>query len=294
VPQVSHKFRSLLAVTLLLGAVLLFCFQPMVGKMILPFLGGATSVWTTAVLFFQVMLLAGYVYADRLTRVRSQRTQVILHILLMAVAVFFLPVRFTGESFGSETFSHPALWEFLILLRTAGIPYLMVATTAPLLQSWFSRADDASARDPYHLYAVSNLGSLLGLLVYPFLLEPTTGARQQSLYWMAGYVVLIPMSAMVGVLALKRPSRFLNPSERPASSDVNPKTRLYWIAASLVPSGLMLAVTTHISVNLVPMPLVWTLPLAVYLVTFIVAFGRRIRLSSERVAQLSLPVLILL
>jgi SAM-dependent methyltransferase len=251
-------------------------------------------VWTTAVLFFQVMLLAGYFYADRLARLRSQRAQVTIHILLMAVAVFFLPIRFTGDSFGSQTLRHPALWEFFILLKTAGIPYVMVATTAPLLQSWFSRADDASARDPYHLYAVSNLGSLLGLIAYPFLLEPTTGVRQQSLYWMAGYAVLILMSAIVGVIVLKKPSGSLHRTEEPASSDVNLTSRIYWIAAAFVPSGLMLAVTTHISVNLVPMPLVWTLPLAVYLVTFIVAFGRRFRVSSQRVAQLSLPVLVLL
>ena len=140
--------KPLLAATLLLSAFLLFCFQPMVGKMILPLLGGAASVWTTAVLFFQLMLLAGYFYADRLARIQNFRTQMIVHLVLMAAAVFFLPVRFSAAGLEEDTYRNPVLWEFLGLLKAAGIPYFMVSTTAPLLQSWFSRTGDSSSHDP--------------------------------------------------------------------------------------------------------------------------------------------------
>ncbi|HET9219564.1 MAG TPA: fused MFS/spermidine synthase, partial [Terriglobia bacterium] len=264
-----------------------------VGKMVLPFLGGSASAWTTAVLFFQLMLLGGYFYADRLVRIRSLPTQGIIHILLMVAAVAFLPVRFGADSLVDDTYDHPALWELLGLFKSAGVPYFVICTTAPLLQSWFGKADDVSGRDPFYLYAASNTGSLLALLVYPFLVEPAFGVREQSLYWTGGYVVLIVLSAVMSIVLLRAQERDVHVSEPETVSRPDPKTRVGWIAAAFVPSGLMLAVTTHISINLVPMPLVWTLPLAVYLVTFIVAFSQRIRVSSQRVAQLSLPVIVL-
>jgi len=289
-PRPLHSFRYLLITTLVLSAFLLFCFQPMVGKMLLPLLGGAASVWTTAVLFFQFMLLAGYFYADRLTRLGSLQLQLLIHTLVMLSAVFFLPIRFDQDSLGMNAHLRPVLRELVSLLKTAGLPYFVVSTTAPLLQKWFSRTDDISARDPYFLYAFSNSGSLLALLAYPFLIEPVFGAGEQSFYWLAGYVVLALMTIVLFAVLRRMPL--------PAPQDVTAlrpdvRSRLTWLAASFVPSGLMLAVTTHISVNLTPMPMVWTLPLAIYLVTFILAFGRRVRVSSRRVAQLALPVLVL-
>jgi SAM-dependent methyltransferase len=285
----------LLAPTLLLSAFLLFCFQPMVGKMVLPFLGGSASVWTTAVLFFQLMLLAGYFYADRVARIRNLRVQMIVHLVLMAAAALFLPVRFSGASLSPDDYRHPALWEFVSLLRSAGIPYFMVSTTAPLLQSWFSRTQDTSARDPYFLYAASNVGSLIALLAYPFFVEPALGVRDQSIYWFVGYVVLALLAAMsAGMLFRASAGPVYSSGFSVTALPPDNKTRAFWLAAAFVPSGLMLGVTTHISVNLTPMPLVWTLPLSVYLLTFILAFGRRIRVSSRRAAQLALPVLVLL
>ena len=289
---VSNKLRIFLQATLLLSAFLLFCFQPMVAKMVLPLLGGAAAVWTTAVLFFQLMLLAGYLYADRLARLESLRVQMIVHLVMMTVAVLFLPVRLHPDGFGAATLQNPALVEFLGLLKTAGIPYFMVSTTAPLLQSWFSRADETAGRDPYFLYAASNAGSLLALIAYPFLIEPTFGVSEQSRYWLGAYLFLVLSVAVLAAVLWKTPAvatQRSEPSSRPAL-----RTRMYWLLAAFVPSGLMLAITTHISVNLVPMPLVWTLPLGIYLLTFILAFGRRIRVTSRRVAQLSLPVLVLL
>src|SRR5262245_13623963 len=261
----------------------------MVGKMLLPLLGGSASVWTTAVLFFQFMLLAGYFYADRLTRLGSFRIQLLVHTLVMITAVFFLPIRFDQDSLGADAHLRPVLRELFSLLKTAGIPYFVVSTTAPLLQQWFSRTDDITARDPYFLYAFSNSGSLLALLAYPFFIEPAFGLRDQSLYWMAGYVLLVLLAIVLFVSLRRMPA-----SMHLAVTDQRPDlSRLAWLTASFVPSGLMLAVTTHISVNLTPMPMVWTLPLAIYLVTFILAFGRKVRVSSQRVAQLALPVLVL-
>jgi SAM-dependent methyltransferase len=278
---------------MLLSAFLLFCFQPMVGKMVLPMLGGAASVWTTAVLFFQLMLLAGYFYADRLSRIQSFRTQMIVHLVLMAAAAFFLPVRFSDAGLGADTYRNPVVWELMCLLKAAGVPYFMVSTTAPLLQSWFSRTDDAASRDPYFLYAASNTGSLLALLAYPFVIEPAFGVRAQSLYWLAGYIVFGLMTALAASLLPKRSSvPEIDESAHVAPPDY--RIRAYWLAAAFIPSGMMLGVTTHISVNLTPMPMVWTLPLAVYLLTFILAFGRRVRLSRRQVALFSLPVLVLL
>src|SRR5262245_12990080 len=147
--------RRLAAATLFVSAFMLFWSQVMVGKMVLPFLGGAAAVWTTAVLFFQAALFAGYVYADRLSRVERVSTQAIVHLLLMAAAVAFLPIRF-GAGALTEAGGHPLAWELARLTQTTGVPYFIVSTTAPLIQSWFSRTDDPGARDPYFLYAASN------------------------------------------------------------------------------------------------------------------------------------------
>src|SRR5688572_26844773 len=185
----------------------------MVAKMVLPFLGGAAAVWTTAVLFFQLMLLAGYFYADRLARLRSLKTQVIVHVTLMAAAVVFMPVRFSGDSFDAASSLHPVLWEFLGLLKTAGIPYFMVSTTAPLLQSWFSRTDEAGGRDPYFLYAASNTGSLLALIAYPFLIEPVLGASEQSLYWLVAYILLVTSVVFAGSILWRRRAGVLQSSQ---------------------------------------------------------------------------------
>jgi SAM-dependent methyltransferase len=252
-------------------------------------------VWTTALVFFQLMLLAGYFYADRLVRMKNLRLQMTLHLALLGVAIVFLPIQFDSESFVAESYRNPVASELLALLKTAGLPYFMVSTTAPLLQSWLTRTEGAAGRDPYFLYAASNTGSLVALLAYPFLIEPASGVRVQSLYWFGGYIVLVLLIAVLAAILWKMPSNRVHPVGQ-AEAERLPqfKARAFWIAASFVPAGLMVGVTTHISINLTPMPLVWVVPLAVYLSTFILAFGRRIRLSARRVAQFSLPALVLL
>jgi SAM-dependent methyltransferase len=278
-----------LAVTLFISAFLLFCCQPMVGKMVLPSLGGAASVWTTCVLFFQSMLLAGYLYVHFLGRIRSHRHQLVIHMVLLVSAFLMLPIRFGGS--GPSGGSSPILWELLQLIRGVALPFFVVSATAPLLQSWFSRTKDPAARDPYFLYAASNTGSLLALILYPFVFEPRLGVSVQSLAWLVGYVVLV-VFVLISISEFWKLETRLEPDERlPRPST---RVRLSWLAASFVPSALMLAVTTHLSVNLASVPFLWTLPLAVYLLTFILAFGRRIRISAGRISFVAPAILLVL
>src|SRR4051812_12413068 len=186
--NISRRTQSpdtVFTVTLFLSAFLLFLFQPMVGKMLLPLLGGAAGVWTTCVLFFQAMLLAGYVYAHVLSRIPDTRKQVLLHGLLLLVPFAFLPIRFTGTS------SQAGL--LMQLLVSAGVPFFVVSATAPLLQSWYARAKSSSSNDPYFLYAASNAGSLLALIAYPLLIEPTVGVSLQNRLWLIIYALFVPL-----------------------------------------------------------------------------------------------------
>src|SRR5215831_8904649 len=180
------------AATLFLSAFLLFMCQPMVGKMLLPYLGGAAAVWTTCVLFFQLMLLIGYVYAHLLARASDMRKQIATHAVVLLLPLVFLPIQFKSAS--SQSFSlHPSLELLLVLLTSTAVPFFVVSTTAPLLQNWFSRTTHAAASDPYFLYTASNVGSLLALLAYPFFIEPRIGVATQSRLWLGGYVGLVLM-----------------------------------------------------------------------------------------------------
>jgi len=280
----------ILAATLFLSAFLLFMCQPMVGKMLLPYLGGAAAVWTTCVLFFQFMLLLGYVYAHLLSRVRDVRKQVLSHTAVLLLPLAFLPIRLEAAS--SEAFSfHPLLSLLLVLLASTAVPFFVVSTTAPLLQNWFSRTAHAASADPYFLYSASNAGSLLALLAYPFFIEPRIGAEAQSRVWFAGYAGLILMIALT-VWALYRDGWTAPPAQADVDARAGWNSRGYWIAASFVPSALMLAVTNHIAANIGSVPFLWLVPLALYLLTFILAFARRMRASPARVSRIS-PVIFL-
>ena len=284
------NLARLLTVTLFLSAFLLFCCQPMVGKMVLPSLGGAAAVWTTCVLFFQSMLLGGYLYAYAIGKLPSVKAQLVVHMAMMALVFLTLPIRFSGAALSAGDVS-PVAWELAQLIRSVALPFFVVSTTAPLVQSWFSRTTEEAARDPYFLYAASNAGSLLSLVVYPFVIEPRFGVSAQSRWWSVGYGLLV-------VLLLVSVSRFWKSSAqikfaesaRPPSG----RSRLLWLASSFVPSALMLAVTTHLSVNLASMPFLWVLPLAVYLVTFILAFGRRVCISAKQISRVAPGLLLLL
>src|SRR5262245_57403884 len=281
----------LLACTLFVSAFLLFCSQPMVGKMVLPILGGAASVWTTCVLFFQMMLLAGYVYTHLLGKLKRVQQQILVHVPLMLLAIVFLPIRFSH--FSGNPSEAPVSCLLQHLLISVGLPFAVISATAPLLQNWLAKTPAASGRDPYFLYATSNAGSLLALIAYPALVEPRYGVTAQSDLWLRGYGVLVAMVAFAAVL-IWRESRFMKEKQESESLNDQPvavaptwKTRMFWLGASFVPSALMLAVTNHISLNIGSVPFLWIVPLAVYLLTFIMAFARKIRLSTKIVSAVA-------
>ena len=283
------NLTRLLTLALFLSAFLLFCCQPMVEKMVLPSLGGAAAVWTTCVLFFQAMLLAGYLYAWCLGRLGSMKAQLLTHVGIMALVFLALPIRFIGSAPAGNV--SPVGWELLQLFRSVALPFFVVSTTAPLVQSWFSRTTDPAAKDPYFLYAASNAGSLLSLVLYPFVIEPRLGVAAQSRWWSVGYALLVVLVAISIARFWRTPNRVKTAE---AVRSPSAAARLFWLAGSFVPSALMLAVTTHLSVNLASVPFLWTLPLAVYLLTFILAFGRHVRVSAEQVSRVAPALLLVL
>jgi len=292
----ARGFRNIVVLfgpTLFLSAFLLFWFEPMVGKMMLPLLGGAASVWITCLLFFQLMLLTGYGYAHVLERYASLRNQILVHSVMLLAVFIFLPVQF-GARPDAAASAHPSSWLLWQLVKTVGIPFCVVSTTAPLLQNWLSKTHASSGRDPYFLYAISNAGSLIALLSYPLLIEPRVGVRTQSWSWLAGYATLTLMVFVASGLVWKNGHRESRVKYHEAAGTPAWRSRLFWLAAAFVPSALMLAVTNHILLNLASVPFLWIIPLAVYLITFMVAFGRRIHLSPALLSRIAPIVLLLL
>ncbi len=279
--------RTVYLITICLGALLLFAVQPLVGRLLLPALGGSPSVWNTCMVFFQAVLLAGYAYAHFLGRLREPRQQVLVHVIVLAVAVAGLPIAL--RSLGNlPDDGSPVPWLLGALLATAGLPFFVVSTTGPLLQKWFSLTDDRGAADPYFLYAASNAGSLAALLAYPIVVEPLLGLNAQSWTWSAGYAIFAAGTLACGALAIRR--RASAPPEGAHAVDLAPPRAAdwgRWIALAFVPSSLMLGATTHITTDVAAVPLFWVVPLAVYLLTFILAFARR-RLLSTRSASVFL------
>lgn len=259
------------------GALLLFLFQPMVGKGVLPLFGGASQVWITCLLFFQTALLAGYFYAHLLATRVARRFQAPIHILVAAAGLFFLPVAIPPDAAPPPDAS-PALTLLALLARAIGLPALAVAATAPLAQRWFSRTGHPAARDPYFLYAASNLGSLAALLAYPALVEPSLGLAAQGRVWTLLYLALLALLAMCGISALRGETTVAPGARDATSADIAPiatKERLIWLALSFAPASLLLGLTSHVTADLVSAPLLWVAPLALYLGTFVIAFARR-------------------
>jgi hypothetical protein len=292
----------LFAATLFLSALLLFWVQPLAGKMVLPLLGGAPAVWNTCLLFFQTTLLAGYAYVLASTRLLSARAQVVLHVALLLFAALALPVVIDEAKGGTPDEAHPAWWLLKTLALTTGLPFFALSASAPLLQNWFSRTRDASAGDPYFLYAASNAGSLLALLAFPVLFEPSLTLGGQSRAWTVAYCVLVLLVLACAVAALRSgkgrdATRDADASELTSEysdaqlrddesvarltndeGDARAPTlrrRLRWALLAFVPSSLVLGVTTYVTTDLVAVPLLWVVPLALYLLSFVVVFARR-------------------
>jgi SAM-dependent methyltransferase len=292
----THAIVLFFTPTIFLSAFLLFWCEPMVGKMMLPLLGGAASVWITCLLFFQLMLLAGYGYAHALERYAGVRTQMLVHALLMLAATLFLPVHFTARPDASAS-SHPTLWLLGMLIRSVGVPFCIVSTTAPLLQNWLAKTSTSSGRDPYFLYAVSNAGSLFALLAYPLWIEPRFGVHVQSSSWAISYGLLLLLVVIGAVLVWKHLNvggpRSASAIARTRKESPPLRSRLFWLGAAFVPSGLMLAVTNQMLLNLASVPFLWVMPLGIYLITFMIAFARRFRIP-PRVLSVIVPIVLLL
>lgn len=282
--------------TIFLSATLLFLVQPMFAKMVLPMLGGTPAVWNTCMVFFQAMLLAGYSYAHATTSLLGVRKQAMLHCLLIVLPLLVLPIT-VAEGWSPPTEGNPVGWLLLLLGVSVGLPFLAVSTTNPLLQKWFADTGHPAARDPYFLYAASNLGSMLSLLAYPVLLEPSLRLATQSEIWTYGYLALVGLIvACAAVLVKSKPAGAVSasPANQGAllSGTVTVKRRARWIVLSFVPSSLMLGVTTYITSDIASVPLLWIVPLALYLLTFIIAFASK-PLLPHRWMVASVPWLVL-
>ncbi len=260
---------ALLALALFWSAFLLFSLEPMVAKSLLPKLGGTPMVWNTCMVFFQCTLLAGY-GAAHVGAGRYARRAAWLYPALLVGAALGLPLTFTRVP---DVAQPPAGWLLLELMRVTALPVLALSMSAPVLQSWFSRTRLPGAQDPYFLYAASNAGSLMALLAYPTVIEPRIGLGPQTTGWAAGYLVFVAIAT--SCIALTR--GHLRPVPRAEPSFERSRDgweRLRWVALAFIPSSLMIGVTTYISTDVAAVPLIWVLPLALYLVTFVIAFGR--------------------
>ena len=264
--------RAMLAaytLTIFLTSGLLFLVQPMVGKILLPRLGGSPAVWNTAMVFFQLTLLVGYAWAHLSLSLLRIRPHVIVTMGLFGLTLLTLPVALPQDWVPT---SSPALWVLFALLVLVGGPFLVLASMSPTLQRWLSLSRHPHGSDPYFLYAASNAGSLLGLLAYPLIIEPALTTADQTVMWSWMYAGAAVAVAICGVAAIRfrRPPRPSAATEVPAD---NGGFQWRWIGLSAVPAALLLAVTHHITTDVAAVPLLWVIPLAIYLVTFIVAFG---------------------
>ncbi len=266
----------LFASVLFLNAFLLFWVQPLFAKMVLPVLGGSPSVWTACMLFFQAALLAGYAYSHAGLAWLGIRRHAALHVLTVWLPLLVLPVGVAQVSAASAV-AQPVVWLLTIVATTVGLPFVVLSATAPLLQRWFSAAR-TGVSDPYWLYAASNAGSMVALLAFPTLLEPSFPVREQAIIWQYGYGIVAALLTTCALVVIRaRVPGVPSPLEPPEASAPEPapsgRTRLGWLARAFAPSSLMLGVTTYISTDVASVPLLWVLPLACYLLTFIVAFG---------------------
>jgi len=257
------------APTIFLGAFLLFLVQPLIARAVLPWFGGSASVWTVCMLFFQAGLLGGYAYAHALRRHAAPRRQALIHLFLLGLALAFLPMAPPAMLRPDGGASDPTLGLLLLLAVTVGAPYFVLAATGPLMQHWYSVAQPGTS--PYRLYALSNLGSMLGLLVYPFAIEPLWSLPTQSGIWSSLFVLFAAMSCAAAVPSLRsqtvvgRPAPPVSPA--PALSE-----RGLWVALPACGSLLLLATTNQLCQDVASVPFLWVLPLSLYLLTFIIAF----------------------
>jgi len=277
----------LFVLSLFVSATLLFWIEPLFAKMILPMLGGSPAVWNTCIVFYQAMLLAGYVYAHVTTRLLKIRLQTIFHLGLLFLVFFTLPISIS-DGWTPPVTSNPIPWLFLLLLVSIGLPFFAISTNAPLLQKWFSTTRHPSAKDPYFLYSASNLGSMGALLGYPFFIERYLSLAEQSRLWTGGYVFwagLISVCAVIVLRSSRNRESHLDSGAVPdfesialadhSTGELKVSQRIRWVLLSFAPSSLLLGVTNYITTDIAQVPLLWVIPLAIYLLTFILVFATK-------------------
>ena len=263
--------------TVFLGSGLLFVIQPMIARMLLPRVGGAPSTWTTCVLFFQAVLLAGYVYAHWVGQ-RRAGARLAIHAALLLLPLGMLPFSVVSGAPGTGALA-PTLWLLRALALTIGPPFFILAAGAPLLQKWLADSRLPGSGDPYVLYAASNAGSLIALAAYPILIEPALGLARQGVYWAGGYALYVVLALSCAARAW-RATASLGREDTAAGDPVDvrasaPRPWGQWIALAAAPSSLMLGLTSLLTADAAGLPFLWVLPLALYLLTFVLAFGRR-------------------
>lgn len=276
--------RPLFVATVVSGSFLLFVTQPLVARMALPRVGGAPAVWNSAMLVYQALLLGGYAYAHYLGQLRP-RLQAGLHLALFALAALWLPIGLIDAVPPGDRST--AFWVPWFLIASIGPLFFIISAQAPLMQRWY--ALETRRGEPWALYAASNLGSFAGLISYPLIVEPLLTLKQQSQLWTGGYALLV---ALVVGCALTIPAHVVEKKPERLSPPAGTKRVLHWIVLAAVPSGLMLSTTTHLTTDIVAIPLLWVVPLALYLLSFVVAFANR-RGTTEFITQLS-PLIILI
>jgi hypothetical protein len=290
--------------TIFLSAFLLFLVQPMMAKMILPMLGGTPAVWNTCMLFYQGALLGGYGYVHLLSSRTAPHRQLLIHSVLIALPLLLLPIGLPA-GWAPPDQANPAFWLLLLLAAAIGLPFFVLSTTAPLLQKWFSLTDHPAASDPYFLYAASNAGSMLALLGYPLFIEPWlplkgTQHLTQTMLWSVGYGVLVVLIAVCAwfVRCAHVRQDVATPSStnrQEGASRFRPSTMMLvrWTLLAFIPSSFLLGVTTHITLNVAAIPLLWVVPLAIYLLSFIIVFANW-PAGYHRAMIMTLPVVLLL
>lgn len=269
-----HIAVILFAGTLFISATLMFILQPMFGKILLPLLGGSPAVWNTCMVFYQILLFLGYLYAHYLSSHLNLKRQIQIHIVLILLSFLALPLGLP-ENTVPPTASNPTWWLLWTLFLAIGLPFFVVSTTAPLLQKWFSHVGHHTSHDPYYLYTASNAGSLLSLLSYPFLVEPNIGLTLQKNLWSFGFIGLCFLIISCGVVLWRSKVQIEKAQETLESiASLTVKTKLHWLVLALVPSSLLLGLSNFISTDIASVPLLWIIPLTIYLLSFVIVFSK--------------------
>ncbi len=284
----------LFILTVFTSASLVFSIQPIYARLLLPLLGGSPAVWNTVVTFFQGVLLLGYSYAHLLTKRAPLRWQLIIHAVVLSLPMFLLPVAMPAGLEVPQS-AQPHLWIYWLMMVTVGAPFFALSTTTPLMQKWFSWSGHRQSENPYFLYVASNTGSLLALLSYPIVIEPVFGLGQQASCWRYGYLLLVLLVVACALYLWRNASQIKAIYSTESCSEagtarqtINWPTKLRWLLLAFIPSSLMLGVTTFVSSEVAAIPLMWIVPLALYLLTYIFAFARRQFIEVEKLRRIQI------